>query len=949
LLVEEKAVNPLPPIFHPSAIHPFDPSMRGALRRNACIHLTYRHLLPGLVNVYLLKTNDAYKMIDSGFPNVQTSSVRNRAVRLLTTVAFAATMTVTATAQDPVSVTTNGVAGALALIRNNHPAAILLDRTADPAVQHVATSFAGDLRQVSGNTPTILIDPHQARGPLVILATLHQSPILDTLISTRKISAADLTSDLENQWEAYRQIVIENPFPNVPRALLILGSDRRGVVFGTYDISGKIGVSPWHWFADVPVAHQSNVFLTPGSRRDEPTVRYRGFFINDENPSFNTWAHDHFGGINSKMYEHVFELLLRLKGNFLWPAMWAPKAFAVDDPQNLILADAMGIVMGTSHHEPMTRAEHEWHLNTSSGITGGPWDYTTNAANLRTFWRGGIERMTSACAAHQPNHPCDSVVTIGMRGDGDEPISEGTATGLLDTIVDAQRSIIADVTHKPASATPQVWALYKEVQDYYDHGMKVPDDVTLLFSDDNWGQLRRLPDPGPTRSGGYGIYYHFDYVGTPRNYKWINTNQIEKTWQQMDLAYLSGVRQLWIVNVGDIKPMEFPLSFFMQQAWNPEAMTIEAMTRFPEDWARQIFGPTQAPAIAHLLTRYSQLAARRKPELIDATSFPLGESTDGKLNGGEFGEIIAEWQTLEAQLLAVKSTLPPDQLDAFFQLVEQPILALSNLYHLYYDVAWNHRLAASHDPRANTFADQAEAAFRRDQQITHEYHTLNRGKWNGMMLQTHIGYTGWQEPPKQIMPEVDRVASPGTLTGIFDNAPAKANNHDLISIEAPHYTIAAKGKGLTWATIPNLGRTLGSVTTFPQGQPLTTPQDNIHLDYSFTLHHPGDLTVFLILIPTLDTTGKGTQHLGLSLDNTPIQTLTVSLTPAPDRTLTQSQRDWNKAVEDNAVTLAATFPNIPPGPHTLKVFRLDDNVLLQKLILTNGPIPPTYLGPPETK
>jgi len=855
-----------------------------------------------------------------------------------------------ARAQDtPVSVRTHDAKGSFALIQNNHPASILIDATADPAVQHVAASFADDLQRVSGNAPTILTDPQQAHGPLVIMGTLHQSPILDTLIAANKITV----TDLEGQWEAYRQIVIDNPFPNVPRALVIIGSDRRGVVFGAYDLSAKIGVSPWYWFADVPIPHQPNIFITAGSRRDQPKVKYRGFFINDENPSFNTWAKDHFGGINSKMYEHVFELDLRLKGNYLWPAMWAPKAFAVDDPNNIILADQMGIVMGTSHQEPMTRAEYEWHLNTNQGVTGGKWDYTTNAANLRTFWRGGIERMMSKSNGNPQDKKYDDLVTIGMRGDGDEPMTEGTATQLLETIVADQRKIIADVTHKPASQTPQVWALYKEVQDYYDHGMRVPDDITLLFSDDNWGQLRRLPEPGDKRSGGYGIYYHFDYVGSPRNYKWINTNQIEKTWQQMDLAYASGARALWIVNVGDIKPMEFPLSFFMQQAWDPEAMTLDALTRFPEQWAAETFGPTQAPAIAHLLTRYSQLAARRKPELINATSFSLGggddinQGIDAKLNGGDFGKIISEWQTLQDQMLTVKAKLPENQRDAFFQLVEYPILALSNLYQLYFDVAWNHRLANAKDARANIFADRAEADFRRDQDLTNAYHAINHGEWNGMMLQTHIGYTGWQEPAQNTMPGLNRIPPEKSRTVTFGPIPA-ITGHDVIAIEAPHYTRATDGHGLTWATIPNLGRTLGAVTAFPQGRPATTPQDNIHLDYDITLTHPGDLTATLILVPTLDTTGHGALHLAVSLDDSPIQTLTSQLTPAPDKTLTQAQRDWNRAVEDNAITLRATFPAVAPGHHTLKLFRLDDNVVLQKLILTNGPIPVTYLGPPET-
>ena len=304
----------------------------------------------------------------------------------------------------------------------------------------------------------------------------------------------------------------------------------------------------------------------------------------------------------------------------------------------------------------------------------------------------------------------ESVVTIGMRGDGDEAMTEGTAIELLESIVADQRRIIARVTGKPAEQTPQVWALYKEVQDYYDRGMQVPDDVILLFADDNWGQIRRLPTPIAQRSGGYGVYYHFDYVGAPRNYKWLNTVQIEKTWQQMDLAWRAARRSMWIVNVGDIKPMEFPLSFFMKQAWNPEAMTLEALARYPEEWARATFGPAQASEIADLVTRYSQYAARRKPELIDADSFALGAATDDALDGGEFGALVAEWQALEQEMLRREvdacrrnSTRRTSSWSSIRS------LRCANLYELYYAVAWNRRLAAAGDSRANVFADHAEA------------------------------------------------------------------------------------------------------------------------------------------------------------------------------------------------------------------------------------------------
>jgi hypothetical protein len=547
----------------------------------------------------------------------------------------------------------------------------------------------------------------------------------------------------------------------------------------------------------------------------------------------------------------------------------------------------------------------------------------------------------------------DTLVTIGMRGDGDEPMTEGTATQLLETIVADERRIIADVTGKPADQTPQMWALYKEVQDYYDHGMKVPDDVTLLFSDDNWGQIRRLPAADTERRGGYGVYYHFDYVGGPRNYKWVNTNQIEKTWQQMDLAYAGGARSLWIVNVGDIKPMEFPLSFFLKQAWNPEAMTLDALGRFPEQWARETFGPAEAPEIARLITRYSQLAARRKPELIDAGSFQLGAGTSDKLDGGEFAEMVGEWQVLEQQMLKVKSTLPPEDRDAYFQLVEHPILALANLYQLYYAVAWNRRLAAVNDPRANLFADRAQAAFRRDQEITDAYHALNGGKWNGMMLQTHIGYTTWQQPPRQVMPEVKRITTQETPKQVTFSgvraASASASMADVIGIEAPHFTRAVGGAGLTWRVIPHLGRTLGAVTAFPQGHAPSSEREGVRLEYAVTVSKPGELTVQLFMVPTLDTTGQGALRTGISIDGGSMQVLTDRLVPAPGSTTAQAQRDWNKAVQDNARVLEVRFANIRAGRHVIKVWRLDGNCVLQKLVLSNGSIPPSYLGPAEMK
>jgi hypothetical protein len=843
-----------------------------------------------------------------------------------------------AACETPASVCLSQRPAAFALIHAGVPAAVLVEASADPAVRHVADSFAADLQRVSGRAADRIAEPAKARGPVVIIGVAGSSPVIDALVRRGKLQVASLTG----QWEGFRQTVVERPFPNVPRALVIAGSDRRGAVYGAYDLSEKIGVSPWYWWADVPVERRRELWITAGSRGDRPKVRYRGFFINDEAPALTTWAQAHFGGFNSKMYEHVFELLLRLKGNYLWPAMWLPRAFNDDDPQNMVLADAMGVVMGTSHHEPMTRAQDEWRRHTDRGITGGRWDYQVNAANLRAFWRGGIERMMSK----GDGKGYEAVVTVGMRGDGDEPMAEGTATELLERIVSDQRKIIADVTRRPADQTPQVWALYKEVQDYYDHGMKVPDDVTLLFSDDNWGQIRRLPTSDLGRSGGYGVYYHFDYVGGPRNYKWLNTNQIEKTWQQMDLAWRRGARAMWIVNVGDIKPMEFPLSFFMAQAWDPEAMSLEALTRFPQAWASQTFGAAHAAEIGEMLTRYSRYAARRKPELVDAASFRLGEGTGEALDGGEFGRIVGEWDALERDMLRVRATLPPQQRDAYLQLLEHPIAAMANLYRLYYAVAWNRRLAAAGDARANSFADQAEAAFRRDRELTDAYHRANGGKWGGMMSQTHIGYVTWQQPDVQAMPKVERVEPKGAARPIVFAASQPAAE-DVIAIEAPRFSRTVDGAGLGWRAIPNLGRTLGAVTALPQGMGPTSGKDGVRVEYDIATAKAGDLSLQLYLAPTLDTTGRGTLRLGVSIDDRPMLTLVDRLEPAAGGIVFEDQQDWTEAVKDNARVLHADFADIPAGRHVIKVWRLDDDVVLQKLVATTGSIPLSYLGPPE--
>lgn len=830
----------------------------------------------------------------------------------------------------PVSICSKAFADGVPLVRNGRPVPVVVDATADPAVQSAARAFASDLARVAGSKTGVLINMPPAQGKAVVLiGEIGHSPMIDGLIAAGRLSVTDIAG----RWEAYRQITIDNPFPGIDRALVIVGADRRGVAYGAYDLSEKIGVSPWTWWADVPVRRQANLSVTKGARSDAPKVRYRGIFINDEEPAFGSWSRATFGGINAALYDRVFDLLLRLKGNYLWPAMWG-KAIGADDPASMKLADAKGVILGTSHHEPMTRAQAEWHIDKGQGVRGGAWDYTTNAENLRTFWRGGIHRMMTGGTRGKA---MDQLVTVGMRGDGDEPMGGGTAIGLLETIVADQRRIIADVTKRPASDTPQVWALYKEVQDYYDKGLRVPDDVTLLFADDNWGQVRRLPTGDLDRAGGYGVYYHFDYVGGPRSYKWVNTNQIEKTWQQMDLSYRRGAKALWIVNVGDVKPMEFPIDFFMKMAWDPEAMTPQALADFPRTWAAATFGEDLASAIGDLVSDYSRLAARRKPELVDADSFALGGVSAQSLDGGEFGQMVAEWDALAGRMAAARDRISPKQRDAWFQLIEYPIAAMNNLYHLYYSTAWNRRLLGMKDARANHFADDVEAAFHKDRDLVDAYHALGGGKWAGMMSQTKFGYRTWSDPKTEIMPTVARVATGADTVPPIRFAPADPREGRAVAVEAVDFVGTSSTNGLRWNAIPRLGRTAGAIVAMPQGAPSTSPADAVRVDYKMALPTAGDATVRLYMVPALDTGGGKGMRIGVSVDDGPMRTAILHLEV--------DKPDWAQAVRDNGFPIDVAVGPLTTGNHKVSLWRIDDNMAVQRVALFTGSAPLTYLGP----
>ncbi|GAA0493598.1 hypothetical protein Ade02nite_21420 [Paractinoplanes deccanensis] len=658
---------------------------------------------------------------------------------------------------------------------------------------------------INGTRPTGSGDP-------VIVGTIGKSPLIDQIIARGKLDVRGI----QGKWETTVEQVVTDPLPGVRRAFVIAGSDQRGSIYGTYDVSRNIGVSPWYFWDDVPAAPSEELYVLPGRHtQGTPKVKFRGFFINDENPATGTWAPGFFGpgkapghpgGLNSAYYAKVFETMLRLKANYLWPAVWG-RAFAEDDPLNHATASFYGVVMGTSHEAPMMRGIEEWNRHPTGT---GEWSFRRNADAIKAYWRDGAERMR--------DQNIEGVITLGMRGNGDVSLPDGDGIDLMSSIIDSQRQILRETG---LIDRPQVQTLYKEVQRYWDNGYRPPDDVTVVFCDDNWGNMRRLPDASlPARKGGYGLYYHFDYVGDGRNYKWADTVNLTNTWEQLHLAYTSGVDRLWMVNVGDLKNEELPAQFFLDYAWNPDALPVGKLGEWNRRFAAQNFGTSLAPAVAELLDTYGHLQSRRKPELLNrriTTNPATGEVTYNdeaspfsRTAYDEMNRVTEEWLRLAEHATQVRRRVPAALQDAFYQLVYYQIKDTAIIYDLRRAEFTNIEYAAQGRAATNRLADRAEALFAEDQAMSRYYNEeLAGGKWKGWQTQPKIGYGNvarygpnapWQQPelnnvalPDEIFPYLKRIDVPEQASlGVLPVLPSSISPWAARSSD-PHLEIYNKG------------------------------------------------------------------------------------------------------------------------------------------------------------
>ena len=637
-------------------------------------------------------------------------------------------------------------------LENSQDFCFVCDDSAFSGVQKISQKVAKDVERVFGFTPAASHTLADVKHDALIFGTIGNSALLDELEKAKRI---DLSS-VRGKREVYGFFVLEKPcsaFPAVQNAIVVAGSDKRGTIYGLFHLSELLGVSPLVDFADV--VPEKKTAMEFGAAQNmvskEPSVKYRGFFINDEWPAFGNWSIKRFGGPNALCYEHVFELLLRLKGNYLWPAMWSA-VFSWDGPglRNAELADEYGVVMGTSHHEPCCRAgeEHRKYRNTTQEY-GAEWNFQHNREGITRFWRDGLRR----------NRPFENIYTIGMRGEADTAILGREATlkdniDLLKDVLNTQYKLMKEEVNPNLEEIPRLLVMFSEVDKFYFGTKDTPglkdtdllDGVTIMMTDDNYGVLRALPDESMrTHKGGLGLYYHFDFHGGPHCYEWVNENYLPKAWEQLTTAYEWGIRDVWIVNVGDMGLLEFPLNYFMDMAYDYETYGSPAAcntARWTHDWLHKQFGAYFSEGdmekMEQLVQDYTFITNRCKPEV-------MNEHIYDPTHYGEADELLAKAEEIVSNAQQLLSHCPAPIEGAFYELVYYSAAGAANVYRIWISAAKNRLYAAQNRVEANDWADKTAAYLDFDQQLTDAYHAVDGGRFYGFGLSEHIGFDHWND------------------------------------------------------------------------------------------------------------------------------------------------------------------------------------------------------------
>ncbi|PTX91416.1 glycosyl hydrolase 115 family protein [Opitutus sp. ER46] len=791
--------------------------------------------------------------------------------------------------------------------RDGATATLMVSPTDAKVVNLAAADLARDIERVTGRRPAIATTPFAgASGPLVLIGTLGANPLIDLLVADRKLEATYLSG----AWESFLIATVTDPFPNVPRALVIVGSDRRGTAFGVYELAEAIGVSPWHWWADVAPAHQEALYVAAGARRfGPPSVKYRGVFLNDEDWGLQPWAartlEPEHGGIGPRTYAKLFELMLRLKANTVWPAMHAcTKAFNAF-PEHRQLADDYAMVMGSSHAEPMLRNNvGEW------TEPGERYDYVSNAAGVRAYWEQRVRE----------NGAFENIYTLGMRGVHDSGIqgakTDAERIAVLERVFADQRALLAQHARGGGRA-PQMFCAYKEVLGLYRQGLKVPDDVTIVWPDDNFGYVRNYASTEEQkRAGGFGVYYHLSYLGAPMAYLWLYTTPPALVWEEMTKAYAHGARTLWIANVGDLKPAEIGTEFFLQLAWDVDRWTRETEPDFLRTWAAREFGEKAAPEIAAILAEYYALNFTRKPEHLQ----PWLPKQSPRLSGLSVADRQARLERFDAlrrRTEAVGQTVRPELRDAFFELVAYPVhgSALANERFLRGELAAIAPTPAEQEANAR-HAMVADAALK---ELTRRFNEeIAGGKWRGFM---HLEPADEQWKSFRLLPWTLPAAGLTAEKPTWRSLPA-----GTVVVQAEASTGSRPGAAGTWEMIRGLGHDGDAVTLFPTTAPSVALAEvatkAARLDYTLELG-AGQTPVTFHLIPTQPLqAGRGLRF-------------AVALDDAAPREVVLDVRDgsgeWALGVIANEVTVTVPLEVAKAGTHVLRLYAIDAGVVIDRL------------------
>ncbi len=800
------------------------------------------------------------------------------------------------------------------LFDGTHVATIIHDDQKPLAL--AAGLLSHDLTALSGQTPRLSTRLSDCTTVCVVIGP-YNSKLARAVASEGKV---DLTR-LKDQWERYGRVLVPSVKKPGVSYLLIAGSDTRGAIYGVVDLTREMGVSAWEWWADVTPRHTDHITVMGDMTFSKsPSVQYRGIFLNDEDWALQPWAAKTFepetGDIGPKTYARIFELMWRLKANTLWPAMHDSTKPFYQIKGNAETARDYAIVMGTSHAEPMMRNNvREW-----NDKTRGDFNYVTNRAQMVDYWRERVEQVKGF----------ENIYSIGLRGKHDSAM-EGVSTPtqareVLTDVFGTQRDLLAKAQGKPADQVPQALTLYKEVLDIYKTGLKVPEDVTLVWPDDNYGYISQLPTPQEqARSGGSGIYYHISYWGRPHDYLWLGTTQPALIREEMQRAYQTGARKLWIVNVGDIKPAEYLTQYFLTLAFDGDFDQTPAQTL--TDWMGTQFGADTAPEIAAIMSEYYALAFEHRPEFMGfGQSEPItpNQPTPYTASGGDEAQRrLDRYAAITRRAEAVYAALPADRKSAFFELVLYPVRASASLNAriLKLDLASLHAREGRSD--ANLFVTQAKQAHQQIVDDTAAYNALENGKWRGMMNMAPRHLPVFDEPawPQWTFPA--RTPSP-------KRAGSMANR--IISIAATQSPPDA-----AWEHVPGLGSRGDSLRTRLD----FTRNDNVKpLVYRFETPIQSDARLDIVGLPVHPLTPADGLHLGVSIDDGPVQVLDFETFGRSDA--------WKQNVLTNTAIQSLHLSQLAAGAHRLEIHAIDPGFILDRMdIVLDGA--PTYYGAPPVK